>query len=95
MSEYHDTQYRSKYVTVHGASPCVLPTMLSSFHMDKADNKWGKFVINFVQIVSIQIQIILFLVSNQNLDKFQVKIIFMSNLVKIQIQTKVEPSIQI
>jgi hypothetical protein len=36
------------------------------------------FVITFLQIVSIQIQIILFLVPNQNIDNFQVKIIFMS-----------------
>jgi hypothetical protein len=37
-SEYHDTQHRLEYVTVHGGSPCVLPTMHSTFQMDKADN---------------------------------------------------------
>jgi hypothetical protein len=38
MSEYHDTQHRPEYVTIHGGSPCVLPTMHSAFDMDKIDN---------------------------------------------------------
>jgi hypothetical protein len=37
-SEYHDTQHHLEYVTIHGGLPCVLPTMHSAFHMDKADN---------------------------------------------------------
>jgi hypothetical protein len=38
MSEYHDTQHHLKYIIIHGGSPCVLPTMHSTFRTDKADN---------------------------------------------------------
>jgi hypothetical protein len=38
MLEYHDTQHRSEYITIHRSSPCVLPTMHLAFRMDKVDN---------------------------------------------------------
>jgi hypothetical protein len=37
-SEYHDIQYHPEYVTINRSLTCVLPTMYSAFHMDKADN---------------------------------------------------------